>query len=285
MEEAARLKERISSMHDLRNVIHAIRGIAATRIQEAQAALEGIRKYAAIVEHAIAQAARLGGAIIDAPVEGSRDAADTLIVICAEHGFVGGYNEALLDRCRDLLDPGQQLGIVGRRGVASAAERGLPVAWETPGTTYIEGVTDVARRVWGYIAQSVRTEVVFARYRGSEGYSLQAQQVLPLDPSLLLGAEDGLPPLHHLPPEQLLQNLAQEYLFAELTRALMEALASENGARLATMQAADHNIGDKLETLQKQERIVRQESITIELLDVVAGVEAVNSNNVGRQEA
>jgi F-type H+-transporting ATPase subunit gamma len=61
----------------------------------------------------------------------------------------------------------------------------------------------------------------------------------------------------------------------------MEALASENSVRLATMQAADHNIGDKLENLEKQERVLRQEAITVELLDVVTGAQAMAENGFG----
>jgi F-type H+-transporting ATPase subunit gamma len=73
----------------------------------------------------------------------------------------------------------------------------------------------------------------------------------------------------------LLQRLASEYLFAELTRAVMESLASENGARLRVMEAADHNTGDKLEGLRRSENALRQEAITSELLDVVTGSEAI----------
>lgn len=102
--------------------------------------------------------------------------------------------------------------------------------------------------------------------------------MLPLDPALLIGAERRSPPIHHLPPGKLLQQLAGEYLFAGLTRALMEGLASESGARLLIMQAADHNIGDKLDGLKKQERIVRQEAVTVELLDVVTGAQAVRGD-------
>jgi F-type H+-transporting ATPase subunit gamma len=73
----------------------------------------------------------------------------------------------------------------------------------------------------------------------------------------------------------LLQRLASEYLFAELTRAVMESLASENGARLRVMEAADRNTGDKLEGLRRSENALRQEAITSELLDVVTGSEAI----------
>ena len=66
-----------------------------------------------------------------------------------------------------------------------------------------------------------------------------------------------------------------EYLFGEITRAVMESLASENGARLRVMETADHNIADKLDKFRLKEHTLRQEAITSELLDVVTGSEAI----------
>jgi F-type H+-transporting ATPase subunit gamma len=76
-----------------------------------------------------------------------------------------------------------------------------------------------------------------------------------------------------------MQHLAREYLFAEITSAVVESLASENGARLLVMEAADNNIGDKLDGLCRSENVLRQESITSELLDLVIGTEAVLGNS------
>jgi F-type H+-transporting ATPase subunit gamma len=72
-----------------------------------------------------------------------------------------------------------------------------------------------------------------------------------------------------------LRHLADEYLFAEVTHAIMESLISENAARLRVMESADHNIGDKLEDMVRNEHTLRQEAITSELLDVVTGAEAI----------
>jgi F-type H+-transporting ATPase subunit gamma len=56
---------------------------------------------------------------------------------------------------------------------------------------------------------------------------------------------------------------------------MTEALASENGARLRLMEAADQNIADKLNTLSRRERQLRWETITSELLEIISGTEAV----------
>jgi len=88
--------------------------------------------------------------------------------------------------------------------------------------------------------------------------------------------------LHHLPAAQLMRALADEYLFAEIAKALMESLASENGARLHTMDAAARHIDDKLDHLHRNERVARQEKTTADMLDVVTGAEAVARHQVPR---
>ena len=102
--------------------------------------------------------------------------------------------------------------------------------------------------------------------------------VLPIDPGLLVGSNRRSRPVHQIDAEQLLRQIAGEYLFAGITRAVMESLASENGARLQVLSAADGNIGDRLDSLRRQENTLRQESITSELLDVVTGAQAIMEN-------
>lgn len=70
-----------------------------------------------------------------------------------------------------------------------------------------------------------------------------------------------------------------EYLFAEITRSIMESLASENTSRLRAMETANHNIGEKLENLRRSENTLRQEAITSELLDIVTGSEVILSSS------
>ena len=69
--------------------------------------------------------------------------------------------------------------------------------------------------------------------------------------------------------------LADEYLLAEISRTLIEALVEENQIRLGVLTAASKNISEKLDELQRKERTLRQETITTELLDVVVGALAV----------
>jgi F-type H+-transporting ATPase subunit gamma len=71
-----------------------------------------------------------------------------------------------------------------------------------------------------------------------------------------------------LSPTGLLERLAEEYVYAQVCEAAMEAFAAENEARVASMSAAEANIEDMRAQLQAQERLVRQEEITAEVVDL-----------------
>lgn len=78
--------------------------------------------------------------------------------------------------------------------------------------------------------------------------------------------------------EKLFQSLIREYLFVSLYRAFAESLAAENSSRLASMQAAERNIEDRLRVLSSEARQVRQSSIASELLDIIASYEALQGS-------
>jgi F-type H+-transporting ATPase subunit gamma len=279
MEQLARLKARVSNLHELQSLIRALRALAASHVQEAQSALDGVLSYVGAVEDAIAEGVGLLPEIdeIMAGGAGARSNSHELIVVCAEHGFVGAFNERLLDRAEAELQasPDRSLWIVGRRGAMLAEERGLPLAGEFAMATYVGGVLAVTRRIADHMRGAVQARIVYGAYRPGGNFEIEAKDILPLDPAVIVRSGRRSPPLHHLPPAVLLERLASEYLFAEITRAVMQSLASENGARLRVMEAADHNIGDKLDGLSRTERALRQEAITAELLDVITGAEAV----------
>jgi F-type H+-transporting ATPase subunit gamma len=85
-------------------------------------------------------------------------------------------------------------------------------------------------------------------------------------------------PLHNLPPALLLESLLAEYVFALLTEAAVESIASENATRFLAMESAHDNVTRKLDSLRQEARAARQDEITTELLDLVTGAEALSTS-------
>lgn len=275
MEQLPRLAARIASLHELRDLMRALRALAAARVQEAQAALTGIRRHVSVVEDSIAAGLELFSSADRVGLPPGPDGPGVVIAICSEHGFVGAYNERVLDRAAQQMAGGGQLVIVGHRGATLAAERGLAVARRFPMPTHTGGVLALTRRTADFLATAPEATIIYGAYRHAGLYEVAVRRVLPLDPSVFRAGAAPARPLHHLPPAALLQRLAGEYLFAELTATVMESLASENGARLAVMEAADRNIAEKLEALIRRAHGLRQNAITEELLDVATGAQAI----------
>ena len=273
MEQLAHLKERITSLQDLGGLIRALRALSASHVQEAQSALTGIQSYVETIEDAVVQGVDLlPGAKPPAP-DGGDPKTRVLIAVCSEHGFVGAFNERLLDEAAGRLAQ-TDLAVIGNRGAMLAEERHIEMAWTVPMGTDVAGVLRVARHAADHLAQVTHVTILYAAYRPGGNYDIVAKDILPLSPELLARAGRKSPPLHHLQPEQLLERLAEEYLFAEITHAIMQSLASENGARLHVMESADRNIDDKLHGLRRDERAQSQEAITAELLDIVVIIRA-----------
>ena len=84
-----------------------------------------------------------------------------------------------------------------------------------------------------------------------------------------------LPPLTQLPRQALLESLAGEYVFAELTRVLVESLAAESTSRLRAMESARQRVDQRVDALTREANTARQEETTAELLDLVTGILAV----------
>lgn len=277
MTRLAEINGHIASMASLREVIAAMRSLAGMRVQESQRALPGVRRYAQSVAEAIGAALLLAQGAGEPPASRGRRA---LILCAGEHGFVGAFNERLLEATSTRLENIDLLFIIGSRGAAIAGERGWKLAWTHPMASRVSGVPEVidslTHELYVRIARGEvgRVELVSSRYRQGIAASIEHRLLLPLDTAALALTQPRQAPLHNLDPTRLLERLMAEYVFALLTEAVVESLGSENAARLAAMEAAHDNVEKKLGELQLTAREVRQEEITAELLDLIAGAEA-----------
>jgi F-type H+-transporting ATPase subunit gamma len=277
------IEAHMGSMVELREIVSAMRSLASMRAEEAQRMLPGIRSYAETMAAGISAALLLVPE--PRPIGSAARGPRALVVCTAEHGFVGGFNERVLDAAKRSLGADDPLFILGSRGAAAARERGWPTAWVHPMATRSESAPETIRRLTADLYRGIaagdftRVEVTFARHR-QRGTTIEQRPLFPVDSASLAVARPRQPPLHNLPPDALLERLIADYVFALLTEAAVESLASENAARFAAMQSAYDNVSKQLEQLRQDARQARQAEITTELLDVVAGAEAQESREM-----
>jgi F-type H+-transporting ATPase subunit gamma len=278
MTRLAQIQSQIAGMDELLDIVGAMRSLAGMRIQEAQRSLPAIRRYAEAMAGAIGAALRL---MPEPPPEARAARARRALVLCtAEHGFVGGFNERVAEAAGPL-SPADSLFVLGSRGAVLFLERGPPPAWSAPMASRPAGALDTVRRLAAELYRGIaagrisRVEILYARYRQGEAPRIERRLLLPLDLHALAADQAGSVPLHNLEPGALLEKLIAEYVFALLTEAAVESIASENAARFAAMESAHDNVGKKLDLLRRSARQARQSEITEELIDLVTGAEAL----------
>lgn len=269
----AEVGQHLATTRELGVVVGAMRGIAAARVQEARQHLDGVRAYAATLGTAIGEAL----ALLPEPQRPAATAdgrAHTLVLaLCAEQGFVGGFNERVLDAAQGVLDRGAQLWLLGERGELGARERGLLVDWTAPMAVHLDEVPALAGRLGDalYARLGSGTAQRVALVHGQPGRSeVLVRSLLPFDYSRFAVSRRRQAPYLTLTPARLIADLADEYLYAELCEALVLSFAAENEARMQAMVAAQGNVEARRDELLAEFRRVRQDEITEEIVELSA---------------
>lgn len=272
-ERLADVSARIGTMRQLDGVFTAMRGIAASRAQQARALVAGADAHAAIAARAIAEALAL---LPQSGTETDRSSGTRrlMILFCAEQGFAGAYSAHVLEAA--ALQPDDLVFLVGTRGQLAAEQRGLVPDRSLTMVTRAAGATGLANSLADGLYEAVDrkgvAEALMVFPTAESGtVRVETEALMPFDPARF-GLENGLSePLTTLAPELLLERLVAEYVFARLCRAALRALEAENQARIAALSSARSNVGTKLDELVREQRRLRQEEITSELIEVTAG--------------
>ena len=158
-----------------------------------------------------------------------------------------------------------------------AAERGLAFGWSAPMVAHAEEVPMLASRITDALysrlekGQATRVSVVHAAPAPSASIEIVERALLPFDFARFKVTPRAVPPITTLPPEQLLAELAEEYVYAQLCEEVMLSFAAENEARMRAMIAARSNVSRKLDELVASFRRLRQEEITGEIIEPSGG--------------
>lgn len=272
----ADVTSRINSARQLDSVMSAMRGIAAAREREAREQLAAIRAYADAIGVAIGLALAVADEARAAALPARQVGRPTLVVIAAEQGFAGAFDDRLLDALDNPSAQGARLLFVGERGLARARERGVQAEWASSMIAHVDQTGALADRIseeiYARIARMETSQVTIlhAAPDDASGFRIVRKTLAPFDYSRFPAARVSQPPLLQMAPRDLLARLAEEYVFAELCEAAVLSFAAENGARRRAMTSARQNVEQKLDGLIGESRRLRQEEITNEIIELFA---------------
>ena len=291
------IRRRIRSVQNTRKITRALELVAASKLRRAQARIEDMRPYADRMLELMSGTARASTSVRGLPLLQQRDEVRTVAVvpIMGDRGLSGPFNSQVLRRSlavsRQLQGEGKQVRwvAVGRRGVGSLRFRRFELSGEFTGFTddprYADAQAIAHKVIELYTEEEVdRVLVIYNRFESALTQRVTEQELLPLSEALLETdqeerEEDAVRGdfIFEPEPEEILERLLPVYVETELYRALLESAASTHGAQMTAMRNASKNAGELIDNLTLAMNRARQAEITQEILEVVAGADALTT--------
>ena len=288
------INRRIRSIRNTRKITKAMELVASARLRRAQARIEAMRPYADRMLELTSGVARASTSVRGIPLLQRRDVRTVAILpLTGDRGFAGAFNGQILRRAfaleRQLRGEGLDVRwlVAGKKGRSTLGFRRYEVvqAWTgfSDRPAYGDAQTIAHRLTELFTNGDVdRVVVVYNSFVSPLVQEVTVQDVLPV-PEQVLEARDEDERARMLEgdfiyepePEQILERLLPVYVETELYRALLESAASEQGARMTAMRNASKNAGELIDNLTLAMNRARQAEITQEIMEVVAGAEAL----------
>jgi F-type H+-transporting ATPase subunit gamma len=300
------VKARIGSVQNIRKITRAMEMVSAARLRKAEDRAASLRPYADALRRMTRQAAAAAGAgeLQSQPVLRTHDQENTvgLVLVTADRGLAGAFNSQILraglNRAAELEAEGKTVVYYssGRRGVSSLTFRNKELQGEYTGFTdapRARNASDIADDLVGaFVDDKIdRVEVFYNSYVSPLVQEVRQETLLPLAAASVVGGDDEVADepeadeskgpkamVEYEPddPAELLAELVPEFVQVSLLRALLESAASEHGARMTAMRNASENAADVIKNLTLAMNRARQADITQEIMEIVAGAEALN---------
>jgi F-type H+-transporting ATPase subunit gamma len=285
------LKRRVRSIQNTRKLTRAMELVASARLRRAQMRIEAMRPYADRMLELMGGTAQAAGAV-RLPLLERREAiqAVAIVPVTGDRGLAGAFNAQVLRRAfalsREAQAAGQQVRFYtsGKKAQSTVRFRRFDLAqsWtgfsDRPAYSDAQGIAHALAEA--YVAGDIdRVVVVYNAFVSPLVQTVTVSELLPIPSAVLEGAEEAPshPPDFFFEPEprQILERLLPVYVETELYRALLESAASEQGARMTAMRNASKAAGELIDSLTLAMNRARQAEITQEILEVVAGADAL----------
>ena len=290
------LKRRILSVTNTRKITKAMELVASARLRRAEARIEALRPYADRMLELMGITTRAAGSV-RLPLLERRETVRRVAIlpVTADRGLAGAFNAQVLRRAfvleRELRNDGVEVSWLasGRRGRSSLTFRGYELVQSWQGFSERPEYADaqmIARRAAELYANEEvdKVIVIYNRFQSALVQQVTVQELLPIPEKLVQGGDDDAEQaalrgdfIYEPEPEQILERLLPVYVETELYRALLESAASEQGARMTAMRNASSNAGELIGSLTLAMNRARQAEITQEILEVVAGADALTA--------
>jgi F-type H+-transporting ATPase subunit gamma len=291
------IKRRVRSVKNTRKITKAMELVAAAKLRRAEQRIGALRPYAERMRELMIGTARAtpsrGFPLLEAREQVSSLA---ILPLTGDRGLAGAFNAQIVRRAlaleREARAEGQAVRwlVTGKKGRSTLRFRRYEVEQAWTGFTDRPAYSDaeaIAHKLADlFIARKVdRVVIVYNHYVSPLTQKVVAEDVLPIPRTALEEDEEKSAYeialegdfIYEPEPEEILARLLPTYLETTIYRALLESAASEHGARMTAMRNASKNAGELIDRLTLDMNRARQAEITQEILEVVAGADALTA--------
>jgi F-type H+-transporting ATPase subunit gamma len=279
------IRRRIASVKNTQKITKAMKQVAAAKLRRAQDQITAARPYAISLAKVVAELAARAGADAHPLLESRPGTRAEIVLLTSDRGLAGSFNAQITRRVESFTT--EQLGdyaevslrTVGRKGNEYFKRRGATIRSYATAPTSADALSK-ARELTEQVVEDFlekrvdRVFLVYNEFKSAISQNVVVQQILPVVPEDIDAAE--MSEYTYEPGmKDLLEHLLPLEVQTKIFRASLESIAAEFGARMSAMDAATRNAREMIDRLTLQYNRARQASITKELLEIIAGAEAL----------
>jgi len=292
------IRRRITSVRNTRKITKALELVAGARLRRAQTRIEEMRPYADRMQELMVGTARAASSFRNLALMQRREDVKriAIVIVTGDRGLAGPFNGQVLRRAFELEREARANGqevlwlVTGRKGASTLRFRRYEITGEWAGfadkPAYADAQAVAHRLTELYVAEEVdRVVLVYNRFISALVQRVTTSDLLPIPEDVLQSGEEEESDEHQRAfrgdfiyepePEEILQRLLPVYLETEIYRSLLESAAAFLASQMTAMRNASKNAGELLDRLTLAMNRARQAEITQEILEVVAGADAL----------
>src|SRR5438309_253580 len=283
------IRRRIKSVKNTQQITKAMKMVSAAKLKRAQNRVINARPFANKMSEVLSElAAQTTEEFHHSLLDARGDERYLVVLVTADKGLCGAFNANLLKATQTFLkehaDKKIELVTIGRKGRDFYRRRG-EIVGEYVGLTgkgrvEFEEALDVAHDIIKRFTDNEEIDkvfLIFAEFKSVLSQRIVVEQLLPISRGT---AEEQQPAeakdyIFEQPPAEIFSHLLPRLVETQIFRALLESIASEQGARMTAMDSASKNAGELISSLTLNMNRVRQAAITREIIEIVSGAAAL----------
>ena len=279
------IQRRKSSITSTSQITKAMKLVSTVKLQKTKEKAENSRPYFQYMYNTVTSMLARSGNIDHPYLKPGASEKKAVIVITSNRGLAGGYNSNVtkLITESDLKKEDVLLYVIGRKGRETLERQGYQVSQDYSdviNAPLFSDAKEIGQKVLEDFTKDRVGEIYLAytSFKNTVVHEPKLIKLLPVEFSEQeLTQEEARTPMNYEPSEEEVLNIIiPKYLTSLLYGALVEAAASENGARMQAMDSATSNAEEMIDKLALQYNRARQGSITQELTEIIAGAEAIS---------